>query len=61
MRWKQNEKGDQRVRRRFLVLPKSIGGEVRWLEVASWKEEFFELYGPNGYWSEWLGTEWVDA
>ncbi len=28
-----------RVKRAFLVLPKSIGGDVRWLEWATWTDK----------------------
>lgn len=32
--------GDRRMVTRFLLLPKTMGGECRWLEVASWQQEF---------------------
>lgn len=39
MKFKRPELGKSRVRRRFLLFPKRIGGETRWLELATWKEE----------------------
>lgn len=44
MRWNskprpKKEEGALRVRRRFLLLPKNIQGEWRWLERAQWTEQ----------------------
>jgi len=48
MRWVKHKPrlGDRRTRRRFLWLPKTIMGEVRWLEVGRWVEEY---QGVNSY------------
>jgi hypothetical protein len=40
MRWKAAKRGDVRIRNKFLWFPVSINGEVRWLERATWEEEF---------------------
>jgi hypothetical protein len=34
-----NTRGERRTKRAFLWLPKLIGDEWRWLEMASWVEE----------------------
>lgn len=49
--------GDKRERTGFLYLPKTIGLETRWLEFASWREEYF----PTGYVgdSAWYPFEWL--
>ena len=49
----------QRVLVRFLLLPKCIGGEWRWLEWAGWIEHH---HGPtelceHGWWE---AQEWTD-
>ena len=52
--------GDKReFRNRFLLFPKTINGETRWLERASWTETFI----PDGpyIWfpPRWLSDEWI--
>ena len=54
MRWCDPVIGGERVRTAFLLLPKRIGDETRWLETATWVEEWM---GP-GHW--WVGRRWVD-
>lgn len=59
MRWQVTgiKVGARRVRDGFLLLPRTIGGEARWLERATWGEEY-----TSGY--EWLGWEpicWLDG
>lgn len=52
MRRKKAVFGDMRVIKRFLVLPKKINNEIRWLETAYIKQ------GYSGY--EWVDCDWVD-
>lgn len=64
MRWPERRKtqtGDTRIRAKFLLLPKTVNGETRWLEKATWLEEY------DGSWKhydlgfgEWRGVEWLD-
>jgi hypothetical protein len=58
MRWHENNKpqpnsGDRRTVRRFLIFPKEMGGEWRWLEMASWTQRyeprFYEDYTHWGW------------
>lgn len=58
MRWTtpNPQYGDTRVRECFLLFPKSIGGEVRWLETAIVKEKYYAGYVINGF---WLPIAWV--
>ena len=49
MRWKAPEVGDVRKKKRFLFLPKEIGGETRWMECAEWIEVFRSFKSGNGY------------
>jgi len=44
--------GTTRKRTKFLWWPKRIWNETRWMERASWREEW---YGEN-----WYGEEWID-
>jgi hypothetical protein len=40
---------------RFLLFPKTMGGECRWLEVASWQQEFqVRIY------SDFYSWDWHD-
>ena len=48
----------ERTKRRFLLLPKCIGGQWRWLEWATWRERHCpptELR-ENGWWE---AAEWI--
>jgi len=45
VKWHSRPKtGDVRVRDKFLLFPKTIDGETRWMERAKWVEH----YGQNG-------------
>jgi hypothetical protein len=51
----QHEDGETRTRRAFLLLPRTIGGELRWLERAVW----IEVYSPNwGSMQDWKPVRW---
>ena len=56
MRWKHPQKFDLRTKTAFLWLPKRIYGETRWLETATWEEQF--NYTRGGY--AWKPRWWVD-
>lgn len=59
MRWQAHhvEVGDRRTRTGFLLFPKEINGEVRWLEWATWREvaksDWIDI--------EWEACHWIDA
>jgi hypothetical protein len=57
MRWKISypKHGDKRPRSRFLWFPKTIKGERRWLEYATW-EDVFVCGSIGGY---WFSAEWT--
>lgn len=42
MKWrsKKPQIGDRRIVTRFLLFPKRINREVRWLEKATWEESY---------------------
>lgn len=52
MRWKSTKKGDSRIITKFLFLPRAIAGETRWLEKATWKQEYWGVV--------WLDLCWVN-
>lgn len=59
MRWNakpQPNDGDTRIRSKFLLFPKVIKGEWRWLELASYKQKY-AWYWDGGI---WFTKEWVD-
>ena len=64
MRWKQksgHKLGDTRRRSRFLLVPKCIRGEWRWLERAAWVERATEVYcGASGeVLPQWFAMHWA--
>ena len=57
MTWLRPRDGDKRVRRGFLLLPKTCynedgRNEIRWLCFASWEQEYSHQYGWTDY--RWL-------
>ena len=51
----------KRVVSKFLLWPKVVSAEIRWLEFASWTERL-ESYttftnGPK-VWKEWIAVNW---
>lgn len=59
MRWKRPRKYDTRVIKRFLLLPRKLRGEVRWLEWACIEQEYnanSRKVNRHG----WLDTWWRD-
>lgn len=70
MRWTHEpppKKGDIRTRSGFLWWPKTIAGQTRWLERATWMQGVY--YGSPGYYEAvaglkewlWFDAEWVDG
>jgi hypothetical protein len=68
MRWKSYwnpEVGDIRYKEKFLLFPKIINDEGRWLEKARYKQEYGKNYNRNGYGElyynyQWVDVEWID-
>lgn len=65
MRFKQNplpKNGDTRIKTKFLLFPKKINRETRWLEKGSWKEMCDVYYSPSqGDWViTWDEVNWID-
>ena len=62
MRKKHPVGGQRRLRSRFLLLPKTLecGGrrETRWLERATWLEEYVEPFNAFGK-AGWKACHWV--
>lgn len=65
MRWKHNntEIGDKRTRKKFLLLPKTIVHETRWLEQTEFEEEYVTIVvasksGPTTK-ERWVSTKWI--
>lgn len=69
MRWTippSPQQGDERFVYGFLVLPRRINNEVRWLEKAT-RQQRFEVYEGffDGYinergWRRWIDIAWID-
>jgi len=68
MRWKSKKKqqpkdGDIRIGERFLLFPKHLDGEWRWLELAQIHQEYRPTRWmfpdiPTLY--EWVDLHWVE-
>ncbi len=60
MKWttKKYKIGDFRIRSGFLLFPKTIKEETRWLIWTTWKEERFISYGAGRV--GWAGREWIN-
>ena len=61
MRWLRHSINDSRVVKRFLLFPKCIGGEWRWLEVAYIKQKYAFFYTGMFYGEFWKDFEWVES
>jgi hypothetical protein len=55
MKWKDKKIHKKRNKTRFLVFPKWIHGETRWLETATWEERHDDYPGFIGY----RATKWI--
>jgi len=49
--------GDKRTKKRFLIFPKVIGKEWRWIEIAEWEEEY-KVAAIIGL--MWFPTKWMN-
>jgi len=54
MRWRKPKDGDTRFKKSFLLLPRTIQGVTRWLEMAKWEQR----YSYTGSW-EFGDCKWV--
>jgi hypothetical protein len=51
--------GDQRTIKRFLLFPRIIQYELRWLEMATIQQEFV-VWGYLQWQEKWSDVAWVD-
>lgn len=61
MKWKKRCYGDKKIITKFLLFPKCINGEYRWLEKAVFEQEYDNykydfLFDIGG----WVSTKWID-
>ena len=56
MRWAEREPFDRRVRRGFLLFPRCINGEWRWLEMAEWRQ----FWGVGLRSCAWIDEDWLN-
>ena len=62
LRYKGPHTGDKRIVKRFLLFPKRIKDERRWLETATWEQEYCFYYATYRYGDSycWVDIRWVD-
>jgi hypothetical protein len=49
-----------RTRKKFLLFPKTINNERRWLEYAEWEEYWDYIPFEGGCYSSWIAIEWLN-
>jgi hypothetical protein len=49
-----------RKRKAFLLFPKTIDNEKRWLEVAEWEEVWHGIPAEGGQYSYWDAIKWLN-
>ena len=63
MKWKEeNKEGKERIVNKFLLIPRCIDSETRWLEKATIKQKLvkrIDFTGGGGYWYEWEDVCWM--
>jgi len=52
--------GATREKTRFLIIPKMIKNEIRWMERATWKEEYKRRTKEVGVVPRWKARYWID-
>lgn len=56
--------GDRRHVRQFIIIPKRIGDETRWLERATWAEQYIEYLRASTVGTVrvrgWVPIEWIN-
>lgn len=67
MKWKQKEyknremMGQKRTVTKFLWFPKTLNSETRWLEVATWSEEYRQFVAYAGFNYRWDAISgWIE-
>lgn len=62
MKWtaKSKSKPTERIITRFLLFPRTIDGETRWLEVARIRQRYQLRWLADSY-EGWIDSEWIDA
>ena len=60
MRWNIPVCGERRTVTKFLWFPLKINKEVRWLEKATYVEEYGSFYFCGGYYMDWNPIKWVN-
>lgn len=54
-----NQDGDRKTKRTFLLFPKQIGNEIRWLEWTSWEQIY--VVSKDYTSAYWIDLGWLDA
>jgi len=71
MRWKHKEsikEGDIRIKSKYLIIPKCIDKEYRWLEKVTYQQEYTKIYVYEYfigdilfyYYFKWKDVKWID-
>ena len=54
--------GKTRIKTRFLLIPKCIEDEWRWLEIASWEQEYgYKWHNEDTDHYGWVNTRWMNV
>ncbi len=59
MRWQEPGEGEFRTISRFLLFPRTIQSETRWLEKARIRQQLEHKCDGQGHWLEWVDLYWM--
>jgi hypothetical protein len=60
MKWNSPQSGDIKTFKRFLLVPKEINGEYRWLTFAKYECIYSVFYMGHFTTLKWRPVRWVD-
>lgn len=64
MRWHEPKIGDEKIKKKFAILPIIIAGEIRWLEPVTIRYVYNKIYRFNGVtryrFYDWVAKEFID-
>ena len=61
MRWTKTEIGSTRIVKKFLIFPKTINEDTRWLEKVYYRQNYiYDTRACQGDDLRWEDMEWID-
>jgi hypothetical protein len=62
MRWRTKQRNDTRIKRKFLIIPRSFNGQTRWIEWANIEEIYMECvdFADGTWYMAWVENRFID-